>query len=180
MRLIPLKPLLSHSSIPFESHQGSMPCTRLKRTYYVPCSEARPYQRYNVWRAYMPIACEKAHHDDGPGGEGGIRTPEALRTWFTARPLWPLGNLPARADGGNRTHNLLFTKQLLCQLSYVGVTPPGCQPRARVYASTVVLSRKTGALRQLSNTISLPVVGTFSPQPPARFPAIVVSTKSRN
>ncbi len=27
------------------------------------------------------------------------------------------------ADGGTRTRNLLFTKQLLCQLSYVGLVP---------------------------------------------------------
>src|SRR5437764_11002507 len=53
------------------------------------------------------------------------------RTWFTARPNCPLWHLPlttaasqlaivSGADDGTRTRNLLFTKQLLCQLSYVG------------------------------------------------------------
>lgn len=33
----------------------------------------------------------------------------------------PRSRLPAGADDRNRTRNLLFTKQLLCRLSYVGL-----------------------------------------------------------
>jgi hypothetical protein len=54
------------------------------------------------------------------GGEGRIRTSEGCANGFTARPLWPLGNLsglknmthPGAGDG-TRTRNPLITNQAL-------------------------------------------------------------------
>jgi hypothetical protein len=40
------------------------------------------------------------------------------------------------ADEETRTPNLLFTKQLLCQLSYVGVCASGCSAPAVVVVLT--------------------------------------------
>jgi hypothetical protein len=60
-------------------------------------------------------------------GSGGFEPPKLahliysqaqLSTLATARVPVPRG--ARRADDGTRTRNLLFTKQLLCQLSYVG------------------------------------------------------------
>src|SRR6476620_10619566 len=78
------------------------------------------------------------------GGQGGNRTPTAEGGWSTASGAHHLLNLPtvaaapgrelrsrgepatgsfrSGADDGTRTRNLLFTKQLLYQLSYVGAT----------------------------------------------------------
>ena len=50
-----------------------------------------------------------------------IRTFEGIASRFTVCPLWPLGNLPIKADERTRTVNLLITNQLLCQLSHIGV-----------------------------------------------------------
>jgi hypothetical protein len=36
----------------------------------------------------------------------------------------PLRGSTRRASGGTRTHNLLITNQLLCQLSYAGAGSP--------------------------------------------------------
>ena len=64
------------------------------------------------------------------GGQGRIRTTEAYAPDLQSGPIVHSGNCPCRlvpalrrergADDGTRTRNLLFTKQLLCQLSYVG------------------------------------------------------------
>ena len=60
-------------------------------------------------------------------GSGGFEPPKLahliysqaqLSTLATARV--PVSRGATRADDGTRTRNLLFTKQLLCQLSYVG------------------------------------------------------------
>ena len=62
-------------------------------------------------------------------GQWRIRTTEAHAPDLQSGPIVHSGNCPctvhcretrARADDGTRTRNLLFTKQLLCQLSYVG------------------------------------------------------------
>ena len=66
------------------------------------------------------------------GGQGWIRTTEVSDGRFTVCSLWPLGNLPiyivsfftivcSGAGDWNRTHNLLITSQLLCQLSYTSI-----------------------------------------------------------
>ena len=54
-------------------------------------------------------------------GQRRIRTFEGSASRFTVCPLWPLGNLPIKADERTRTVNLLITNQLLCQLSHIGV-----------------------------------------------------------
>ena len=52
-------------------------------------------------------------------GRGGFGPPKSGDDRFTVCSLWPLGNLPIYGAGDwNRTHNLLITSQLLCQLSY--------------------------------------------------------------
>ena len=56
-----------------------------------------------------------------PNGRRRIRTFEGIASRFTVCPLWPLGNLPIKADERTRTVNLLITNQLLCQLSHIGV-----------------------------------------------------------
>ena len=61
-------------------------------------------------------------------GQWRIRTTEAYAPDLQSGPIVHSGNCPCtgtprgarRADDGTRTRNLLFTKQLLCQLSYVG------------------------------------------------------------
>ncbi len=63
------------------------------------------------------------------GGERWIRTTEGKPDRFTVCCHWPLGNLPiyikfyllSGAGDWNRTHNLLITSQLLCQLSYASI-----------------------------------------------------------
>jgi hypothetical protein len=59
------------------------------------------------------------------GGEGRIRTSEGVRRQIYS--LIPLAtreplprNLEPKADGRNRTDDLLITSQLLYQLSYIG------------------------------------------------------------
>ena len=54
-------------------------------------------------------------------GQRRIRTFEGSASRFTVCPLWPLGNLPIKADERTRTVNLLITNQLLCQLSHIGI-----------------------------------------------------------
>ena len=48
--------------------------------------------------------------------EGRMACPSAARFWLMQAVF-------RGADGGTRTRNRLFTKQLLCQLSYVGAPP---------------------------------------------------------
>ena len=62
------------------------------------------------------------------GGQRWIRTTEVEDVRFTVWSIWPLWNLPilscavcCGAGDWTRTHNLLITNQLLCQLSYTGV-----------------------------------------------------------
>jgi hypothetical protein len=59
----------------------------------------------------------------GPGGESRIRTDEACAPDLQSGLVVHLSISPCTtgADGGTRTRNLLFTKQLLCQLSYAGM-----------------------------------------------------------
>ena len=59
--------------------------------------------------------------DYSSNGRRRIRTFEGSASRFTVCPLWPLGNLPIKADERTRTVNLLITNQLLCQLSHIGV-----------------------------------------------------------
>ena len=60
------------------------------------------------------------------GGEGRIRTSEGWAGRFTVCSLWPLGNLSKNnhleASEGNRTPDPLITNQLLCHLSYAGLS----------------------------------------------------------
>ena len=68
------------------------------------------------------------------GGRWWIRTTEVGDVRFTVWCIWPLCNPPVlsflpRRDGvsngagdWNRTHNLLITNQLLCQLSYTSIS----------------------------------------------------------
>jgi hypothetical protein len=61
-----------------------------------------------------------------------IRTNVGNAGRFTACSLWPLGQpseVQHRASGGTRTPNHLFTKQVLCQLSYAS------RKRTRIFAS---------------------------------------------
>jgi hypothetical protein len=61
-----------------------------------------------------------------------IRTNVGNAGRFTACSLWPLGQpseVQHRASGGTRTPNHLFTKQVLCQLSYAS------RERTRIFAS---------------------------------------------
>jgi hypothetical protein len=61
-------------------------------------------------------------------GSGGFEPPKLAHLIYSQAQLSTLATAhsPAarvsasRADDGTRTRNLLFTKQLLCQLSYVG------------------------------------------------------------
>ncbi len=61
-------------------------------------------------------------------GSGGFEPPKLAHLVYSQAQLSTLataraGDDPARlggADDGTRTRNRLFTKQLLCQLSYVG------------------------------------------------------------
>lgn len=63
-------------------------------------------------------------------GSGGFEPPKLTHLVYSQAQLSTLAtaqnhalakkNAPG-ADDGTRTRNLLFTKQLLCQLSYVGV-----------------------------------------------------------
>ena len=64
-------------------------------------------------------------------GQRRIRTFEGSASRFTVCPLWPLGNLPIKADERTRTVNLLITNQLLCQLSHIGVCifPIACRSK---------------------------------------------------
>ena len=75
-----------------------------------------------------------------PGGQWRIRTTEAHAPGLQPGPIVHSGNCPLHvtlrdhrghggADDGTRTRNLLFTKQLLCQLSYVGTHDPVNSPR---------------------------------------------------
>ncbi len=109
------------------------------------------------------------------GGQGGNRTPTAEGGWSTASGAHHLLNLPtvaaapgrdlrsrgepatgsfrSGADDGTRTRNLLFTKQLLYQLSYVGATrrdipqltplAPGNDRAARVDGSSAGGARRS-------------------------------------
>ena len=62
-------------------------------------------------------------------GSGGFEPPKLAHLIYSQAQLSTLATarVPAtapgarRADDGTRTRNLLFTKQLLCQLSYVGM-----------------------------------------------------------
>src|SRR6476646_2420446 len=91
-----------------------------------------------MWARYLSAGSRDV------GGQGGNRTPTAEGGWSTASGAHHLLNLPTvaaaqgrdcgpmvyplpdhvryGADDGTRTRNLLFTKQLLYQLSYVGAT----------------------------------------------------------
>ncbi|CCF86156.1 conserved hypothetical protein [Nitrolancea hollandica Lb] len=55
-------------------------------------------------------------------GREGFEPPKLSHLVYSQAPLaaW---ESPQGADGGTRTRNRLFTKQLLCQLSYVGAVP---------------------------------------------------------
>src|SRR4051794_21524063 len=91
------------------------------------------------------VSAQPTVHAGEQHGWSRIRTCEGIATRFTVWPLWPLGyppvlgpavrspvdptgDVPAtrrstpltldRAGGETRTHNLRFTKPLLCQLSY--------------------------------------------------------------
>jgi hypothetical protein len=56
-------------------------------------------------------------------------------------------------------------------LSYVGVAPRGCPPRSRLYAPTVVLSRKTAALWQSRGAVMrVPVRSRPASERMVRFP----------
>lgn len=71
-----------------------------------PSHKARPY------RSHLNYPC---------CGLSRTRTCEGLPKRFTVPFLCRSDHQPIRAINGNRTHNRLFTKQLLCQLSYNGV-----------------------------------------------------------
>ena len=73
-------------------------------------------------------------------GSGGFEPPKPkhlvysqaqLSTLATARDALHGPNVRGGADDGTRTRNLLFTKQLLCQLSYVGMQDGAASPRHR-------------------------------------------------
>src|SRR4029078_9156030 len=113
------------------------------------------------------------------GGQGGNRTPTAEGGWSTLSRAHHLLNLPtvgaapgrelrsrgepatgsfrSGADDGTRTRNLLFTKQLLYQLSYVRATrrdipqltplAPGNDRAARGDGSSVGGARSSGLAR---------------------------------
>ena len=56
------------------------------------------------------------------------------------------------AGGRNRTCNLLITNQLLCQLSYTGVSPKGILRSPKKIAKQALLGKKgTGAMRAAGN-----------------------------
>ncbi len=91
------------------------------------------------------------------GGQGGIRTPVALAPGLQPGPFNRSGTYPILtdrtheprgADDGTRTRNLLFTKQLLCQLSYVGIAQYRGSGRMEVYARTIATSRIFGQIRR--------------------------------
>src|SRR5215218_2440497 len=63
-------------------------------------------------------------------GSGGFEPPKLTHLVYSQAQLSTLATalvhalarvLSSGADDGTRTRNLLFTKQLLCQLSYVGI-----------------------------------------------------------
>ena len=54
-------------------------------------------------------------------GGGGFEPPKAVPADLQSVPFGHSGNHPYKADGRNRTCNLLITNQLLCQLSYIGI-----------------------------------------------------------
>ena len=61
----------------------------------------------------------------GRVGREGFEPPKHYAPGLQPGPFGRSGTSPYGADGGTRTRNRLFTKQLLCQLSYVGLSGLG-------------------------------------------------------
>ena len=84
-----------------------------------PGSCCEPPRRPSAHPAYKNISAVPLGQRIYLVGRGGFGPPKSGDDRFTVCSLWPLGNLPIYGAGDwNRTHNLLITSQLLCQLSY--------------------------------------------------------------
>ena len=103
-------------------------------------------------------------------------TPRGLK-FVLPKNSWRSTSYKIRACGGGRTHDLRFTKPLLCQLSYTGGDAKTSKyTETRPTRNTKKATIKTRNLLSGSLATDLPI----SPSPPLPIPNILQPRRSRH